>query len=283
MAPGPLRATAAPAVSTPSSLYSPVGWFSWADAAGDAHEQTQKTPDLMKGFVNTVLGLGRRRRRRRVVRAVRVGARATAPALRAQRGLFLTAGVDVQKDRIEVEAVALGRGKESWFVDYRVIEGDTARAEVWAKLDAVLARDWQHGSGHALIRVMCVDAAAPRTSTPVRQYLRATVWRPQGQPRTAVAVSPYDLGMFIPGTHGNGALLAQVVLIAAISFADDFAGTRLRRGECDRRDRARRPGMPHRRHDHLRTGASAGTFARQAAAPRPSWRGTPRDHQPEPG
>jgi hypothetical protein len=39
-----------------SSLYSPVGWFSWSDAA-EMYEQAKKTPDLMKGFVNTVLGL----------------------------------------------------------------------------------------------------------------------------------------------------------------------------------------------------------------------------------
>ena len=57
---------------------------------------------------------------------------------------MLTAGADVQKDRIEVEVVAWGRTKESWSVDYRVIEGDTARAEVWQRLDAVLARDWPH-------------------------------------------------------------------------------------------------------------------------------------------
>jgi hypothetical protein len=30
--------------------------------------------------------------------------------------------------------------------------------------------------------------------------------------------------MFIPGKHSNGALLAQVVLTRAVSFADDFAG-----------------------------------------------------------
>ena len=65
--------------------------------------------------------------------------------------------------------------------------------------------------------------------------------------------SPYDVGMFIPGTHGNGALMAQLVLTRAVSFADDFAGARLCRGECDRRDRARRPQewLRHR-HDHLR-------------------------------
>jgi phage terminase large subunit GpA-like protein len=131
-----------------SSLYSPVGWFSWADAA-EMYEQAQKTPDLMKGFVNTVLGLPfeeeaeapewQRLYERR--ETYRIG---IVPEL----GLFLTAGVDVQKDRLEVEVVAWGRSKESWSVDYRVIEGDTARAEVWAKLDAVLARDWPHASGH---------------------------------------------------------------------------------------------------------------------------------------
>ena len=142
-----------------SSLYSPVGWFSWADAA-EMYEQARKAPDLMKGFVNTVLGLPfeeeaeapewQRLYERR--ETYRIG-------IVPEPGLFLTAGVDVQKDRLEVEVVAWGRGKESWSVDYRVIEGDTARAEVWAKLDALLARDWPHASGHTLpIRVMCVDA-----------------------------------------------------------------------------------------------------------------------------
>jgi hypothetical protein len=32
--------------------------------------------------------------------------------------------------------------------------------------------------------------------------------------------------MFIPGGHGNGALMAQVVLKRAVSFGDDFAGAR---------------------------------------------------------
>jgi phage terminase large subunit GpA-like protein len=142
-----------------SSLYSPVGWFSWADAV-EMYEQAKKTPDLMKGFVNTVLGLPfeeeaeapewQRLYERR--ETYRIG---IVPG----RGLFLTAGVDVQKDRIEVEVVAWGRGKESWSVDYRVIEGDTARPDVWQKLDDVLARDWPHVSGQTLpIRVTCVDA-----------------------------------------------------------------------------------------------------------------------------
>ena len=38
--------------------------------------------------------------------------------------------------------------------------------------------------------------------------------------------SPYDVGMFIPDNQSNGALMAQVVLTRALSFADDFAGAR---------------------------------------------------------
>jgi phage terminase large subunit GpA-like protein len=65
-----------------SSLYSPMGWFSWADAAG-MYEQAQKTPDLMKGFVNTVLGLPSRRRPRR-----RSGSGCTNDAKRTASVLF---------------------------------------------------------------------------------------------------------------------------------------------------------------------------------------------------
>ena len=93
--------------------------------------------------------------------------------------------------------VAWGRGKESWSVDYRVIEGDTARAEVWAMLDVVLPR-LAACLGHTLpIRVMCVDAgyATQDVYAWVRQHPRAS-WGPTGaaarQPRTAVAVKGRD-------------------------------------------------------------------------------------------
>ena len=75
-------------------------------------------------------------------------------------GLFITAGVDVQKDRLECEVVAWGRNKESWSVDYIVLDGDTARPDVWRRLDTeVLQRDWLHTSGQTMpIRVMAVDS-----------------------------------------------------------------------------------------------------------------------------
>lgn len=38
-----------------SSLYSPIGWFSWGDAA-ELWLESHKNPEKLRGFVNTVLG-----------------------------------------------------------------------------------------------------------------------------------------------------------------------------------------------------------------------------------
>ncbi len=60
---------------------------------------------------------------------------------------FVTAGVDVQKDRIEASLWAWGREKECWLVEHRVLEGDTSRDAVWNRLSALLGECWRHESG----------------------------------------------------------------------------------------------------------------------------------------
>jgi phage terminase large subunit GpA-like protein len=181
-----------------SSLYSPVGWYSWADAA-EMFEAAQENPDLMKGFVTTVLGEPFEEAHEAPEWRHIYDRRETFPFGTVPRGgLFLTAGVDVQKDRIEVEVVAWGRGKESWSVDYLVLDGDTVRPEVWNQLDRVLARDWPRAGGGAMsIRVMCVDSGYPTQDVYawVRSHPQAA-WGAAGaaarQPRTVVAVKGRD-------------------------------------------------------------------------------------------
>ena len=68
---------------------------------------------------------------------------ATVPHL----GLFLIAGADVQKDRIEVDIWAWGRGRTSWLVEHIVIPGGPEDPAAWDKLTAVLGRTWAHESG----------------------------------------------------------------------------------------------------------------------------------------
>ena len=147
-----------------SSLYSPVGWFSWGDAAKQ-FEQAQRRPELLQVFVNTVLGdtwtmLGEAPDWKRLYDRREQYKTATVPS----GAVLLTAGADVQKDRIEVEIVAWGRGKESWSVDYRVFEGDTSRQAVWDKLSGLLNETYPHASGIEMpILQLAVDSGYATT------------------------------------------------------------------------------------------------------------------------
>lgn len=177
-----------------SSLYSPIGWLSWKECVA-IYEKTKKNPSLMQGFQNTILGETFEAESdapewQRLYEARETYPIGTVP----YGGLFLTAGVDIQKDRIECEVVAWGRQKQSWSVAYFVLDGDTARPEVWRKLENVLTKDYPHESGVTLpIRVMCVDSgyATQDVYSFVRQFSQA-VWGGNGarasQPRTVVAV-----------------------------------------------------------------------------------------------
>lgn len=78
----------------------------------------------------------------------------------APRGvLFLTAGMDVQADRVEVYVWGWGRDKRSWLVDHVVCGGDPNGAAVWRAVDEVIARSWRHESGIDLpLRQVAVDS-----------------------------------------------------------------------------------------------------------------------------
>lgn len=92
--------------STSRASTTPVGWSSWADAAKQ-FEQVQENSSLLQVFVNTVLGetwtlLGEAPDWKPLSdwrEDLKIG---TIP----RGGLFLMAGADVQRDRIEVEVVA---------------------------------------------------------------------------------------------------------------------------------------------------------------------------------
>lgn len=74
--------------------------------------------------------------------------------------IVLTAGVDVQDDRLEIEVVGWGIGEESWNIDYRILRGNLAKQEVWQQLDDVLLGTYQNKDGIRLhISSTCIDTA----------------------------------------------------------------------------------------------------------------------------
>lgn len=140
--------------------YSPNA--SWGHLALDFVRATAAGPEELKTFVTTALGetwqdRGEAPDWERLMRRRDIYAIGTAPA----GVLFLTAGVDVQKDRVVYEVVGWGRGKTSWSIDYGILPGDTANLEAgpWPQVNALLARSFPHAGGVELgIRMLAVDS-----------------------------------------------------------------------------------------------------------------------------
>jgi phage terminase large subunit GpA-like protein len=141
-----------------SALYSPIGWMSWMQIAR-AWEAAQGSDEAIKAFHNTTLGetwieTGEAPDWQRLYDRRETWKPGTVPT----GGLFLTAGADVQKDRIEVDIWAWGRGFESWLVDHVVIEGGPDRPDAWSDLTALLDRSWPHECGlHCKIARLAID------------------------------------------------------------------------------------------------------------------------------
>lgn len=126
-----------------NALYAPVGlglgWKAvaqkWIDCQGDTAE--------MKSFVNTYLGEVWQEQGdsiEEISLISRLEAYTLSTLTAGGRPLYglITAGVDVQKNRIEASVVAWGAGEEGWLIDHIIIPGDTAGPEMWETLHNVL-------------------------------------------------------------------------------------------------------------------------------------------------
>ena len=163
-----------------SSLCSPLGWFGWCDAAAQYEAAGENTRDLQV-FFNTVLGQsyaesGETPDARRLYER-----REDYPLAIVPPGAgALTAGVDVQRDRLELEVVAWGPNRESWSIDYRVLQGDTTQPAVWDRLTALLGEEFRTAAGGTLqIMKLAVDSGF----TPLTVYKWA---RQAASPRVMV-------------------------------------------------------------------------------------------------
>lgn len=93
--------------------------------------------------------------------------------------VYLTAGVDMQQDRIEVEVVGWGLGEESWSIEHRVIWGDVLQSDVWDQLDAMLQETWRHESGAEMsLGSVCLDTGGTNGMTQAAyEYARGKTGR----------------------------------------------------------------------------------------------------------
>jgi len=106
--------------------------------------------------------------------------------------IVLTAGVDVQDDRFELEVVGWGEEKESWGIYYRVIYGDLKTNNIWKQLDDFLSQTFTTADGRKLkILATCMDSGGHYTNEVYRFCKARTgrrVWAIKGK---GGAATPY--------------------------------------------------------------------------------------------
>lgn len=115
------------------------------------------------------------------------------PGTVPEGALVLTAGVDVQADRLEVEVVGWGEGLESWSVDYQVISGNPHDEETWQKLEDLRTRRYPHELGEYLqISAMAIDSgySSQEVYRYCRQHHPSQVMAIKGRDSLAIPVSP---------------------------------------------------------------------------------------------
>lgn len=125
-----------------NALYSPYGMYSWVDMAKEFEEALHNIPDMIT-FVNTKLGEVYDTKGDKPEWELLYNQRQTYPLnIPFTNVAFLTAGVDVQADRLEVEIVGWMKGMQTQSIDYRILHGDTSQALVWQQLNSILNEVW---------------------------------------------------------------------------------------------------------------------------------------------
>lgn len=143
-----------------NGLMTPIGLgFTWAEHAA-AWDRARGKPEKVRVFYNT--------RRGEVVKSEKV--RLAWEAIAARREpysvltippgyVLLTAGVDIQANRIEAGIVGWARGERAAVIDHTVFWGDPTRPEVWQMLDAYASKSIVNSFGIEMrISAMAVDS-----------------------------------------------------------------------------------------------------------------------------
>ena len=149
-----------------NGLYSPLGWKSWEEIVSDFLKAKSDAPRL-KSFVNTVLG-----ETWEEDYASKVGTDVLMERVESyesnmipEKAVVVTAGVDVQDNRLAISVWGWGRGEEGWLINHQEIYGDPASSELWKQLDQLLLRPFRHELGGKIKPdVICVDSGGHFTS-----------------------------------------------------------------------------------------------------------------------
>jgi phage terminase large subunit GpA-like protein len=218
-----------------SSLYSPAGWYRWADAARDflraVEAKRRGDLSLLKVFTNTVLAETWEEDSADSLEPgeiAGVGGDYDAREGELPPGAFiLTMAVDIQGDRLEGEVIAWGRGEESWRVDYFRAVGDpgitTGAGSPWNAVEAALGKRWYSPEGVEIqISATCIDTGGHHTTAAyewIRPRQARKVWATKGSSQAGRPLYTMSRGAKVGGV---------VLLMVGTEGAKDLIFGRLR-------------------------------------------------------
>jgi phage terminase large subunit GpA-like protein len=140
--------------------------------------RVKSDPLARQTFINLVLGEPYEDRGDKAMSERMLAARTEVWAADVPDGVaVITAGIDTQDDRVEIEIVGWGANEERWSIDHEVIEGDPDSPGLWAQVDAYLKRTWYRGDGRAFaVSAACIDSGGHHTEK-VYEFSKARLGR----------------------------------------------------------------------------------------------------------
>ena len=145
-----------------SGLYSP--WTPLSDGVRDFMSM-RKNPEQLRVWTNTYLGESWEDQGETIDDYSLSTRREAYGDHIPEEVVFITAGVDVQDDRLEVSYIGWGRDDESWVINHEVLYGDPSTPQLWTSLDSKLFTTYLTNDGRLLpIRATCVDSGGHFTN-----------------------------------------------------------------------------------------------------------------------
>ena len=208
-----------------SELYSV--WSTWADMAKNFLE-AKKNPETLKTFINTSLGESWEEQGDAVEYETLLERRLNYDFTNIpEEVLVLTAGCDVQKDRIELQLVGWGKDYLAYVCDYKIFWGDPNSQNVWSDLDAYLKKRFKTDTDR-IIPISCttIDSGGHHTNmvyqfTKPRQGRRVFAIKGLSTAGKPIANRPTFVGKNKAVLYGVGTDSAKEAVFARLATDPD--------------------------------------------------------------
>lgn len=148
--------------------------------------EAKKLPETLKTWVNTSLGETWEEEGSTVEAGSLLERREQYGPENIPEGvLLLSAGIDTQDDRVEVQLCGWGAEEETWPIEQKVFRGDPDKPALWLEVDEYLLQKFSTEDGrHLFIEAVAVDSGGHHTQA-VYQFVVSRkarrVWAVKGQ------------------------------------------------------------------------------------------------------